>query len=196
MGSRRQGAQLNSHSRQPPENRMPALDINMIESLSRELHPPHTNLMAETEVCPWTLFLTMGLTLLKGLMPHVPQMLPLLVTDPEMRSRAEETFMSPEFQENIEQYFVENIKSDIQAPLNRQIIKSSETIMYMVKLMNNFFDYFMGGASAALSGALTGNGVDQTDDMPRSGSGSGLNIAGFDIMQGLEFIRTLYNLSK
>ena len=29
---------------------MPALDINMIESLSRELHPPHTNLMAETEV--------------------------------------------------------------------------------------------------------------------------------------------------
>ena len=52
----------------------------------------------------------MSLTLLKGLMPHVPQMLPLLVTDPEMRSRAEETFMSPEFQENIEQYFVENIK--------------------------------------------------------------------------------------
>ena len=32
------------------ELRMPALDINMIESLSRELHPPHTNLMAETEV--------------------------------------------------------------------------------------------------------------------------------------------------
>ena len=32
------------------QNRMPALDINMIESLSRELHPPHTNLMAETEV--------------------------------------------------------------------------------------------------------------------------------------------------
>ena len=29
---------------------MPALDIHMIESLSRELHPPHTNLMAETEV--------------------------------------------------------------------------------------------------------------------------------------------------
>merc|ERR1712025_453776 len=119
-----------------------------IESLSRQIHPANTNLMAETEVCPWTLFLTMGLTLLKGLMPHVPQMLPLLVTDPEMRSRAEETFMSPEFQENIEQYFVENIKSDIQAPLNRQIIKSSETIMYMVKLMNNFFDYFMGGASS------------------------------------------------
>lgn len=31
---------------------MPALDINMIESLSRELHPPHTNLMSETEVSP------------------------------------------------------------------------------------------------------------------------------------------------
>merc|ERR1711936_752854 len=79
-----------------------------------------------------------------GLMPHVPAMLPLLVSDPEMRSRAEATFMDPEFQENIEQYFVENIKSDIQAPLNRQILQSSETIMYLVKLSNNFFDYFMG----------------------------------------------------
>ena len=65
------------------------------------------------QVCPWTLFLTMSLTLLKGLMPHVPAMLPLLVSDPEMRSRAEETFMSPEFQENIEQYFVQNIKVSI-----------------------------------------------------------------------------------
>ena len=55
----------------------------------------------------------MSLTLLKGLMPHVPQMLPFLITDPEMRSRAEETFMSPEFQENIEEYFVANIKVDI-----------------------------------------------------------------------------------
>ena len=27
----------------------------------------------------------MSLTLLKGLMPHVPAMLPLLVSDPEMR---------------------------------------------------------------------------------------------------------------
>ena len=62
------------------------------------------------QVCPWTLFLTMSLTLLKGLMPHVPQMLPFLITDPEMRSRAEETFLSPEFQENIEEYFVNNIK--------------------------------------------------------------------------------------
>ena len=52
----------------------------------------------------------MSLTLLKGLMPHVPQMLPFLISDPEMRSRAEETFLSPEFQENIEEYFVNNIK--------------------------------------------------------------------------------------
>ena len=65
------------------------------------------------QVCPWTLFLTMSLTLLKGLMPHVPQMLPFLITDPEMRSRAEETFLDPEFQENIEEYFVNNIKVTI-----------------------------------------------------------------------------------
>ena len=82
------------------------------------------------QVCPWTLFLTMSLTLLKGLMPHVPQMLPLLVTDPEMRSRAEETFMSPEFQENIEQYFVENIKVSLHSkviPITRTAEKKSES---------------------------------------------------------------------
>jgi len=191
MGSRRQGSELNSHSREQPENRMPALDINMIESLSRELHPPHTNLMAETEVCPWTLFLTMSLTLLKGLMPHVPQMLPFLITDPEMRSRAEETFLDPEFQENIEEYFVNNIKTDVQAPLNRQIIKSSETIMYIVKLMNNFFDYFMGGAGAALADGF-GNSLESSDNTPRSG----LAIGGIDVVQVLDFMRTLYSLTK
>merc|ERR1712223_301115 len=135
MGSLSHQVGEHSHS-QGEQNRhgrtMPALDIHMIESLSRELHPT-TDLMSETEVCPWTLFLTMSLTLLKGLMPHVPQMLPFLITDPEMRSRAEETFLDPEFQENIEEYFVNNIKTDVQAPLNRQIIKSSETIMYIVK---------------------------------------------------------------
>merc|ERR1712038_521147 len=149
---------------------MPALDINMIESLSRELHPPHTNLMAETEVCPWTLFLTMSLTLLKGLMPHVPQMLPFLITNPEMRSRAEETFLDPEFQENIE---------------------SSETIMYIVKLMNNFFDYFMGGAGAALADGF-GNSLESSDNTPRSG----LAIGGIDVVQVLDFMRTLYSLTK
>jgi len=166
---------------------MPALDLHMIDTLSRELHPT-SDLMSETEVCPWTLFLTMSLTLLKGLMPHVPALLPLVVSDPEMRERAEETFMSPEFQENIESYFVENIKSDIQAPLNRQIIQSSETVMYIVKLMNNFFDYFMGGAAQVLQ-----NDAGKTDNMPRS---SGINIAGMDVFQILDFVRTMYNLTK
>jgi len=169
------------------KSKMPALDIHMIENLSRELHPINTGLMQETEVCPWTLFLTMSLTLLKGLMPHVPQMLPLLVSDPETRERAEATFMSPEFQDNIEEFFVENIKSDIQAPLNRQIIKSSETIMYMVKIFNNFFDYFTNGAQAAMSGG------DATDEMPRH---SGISVGGFDLAQIFDFARTIYNLAK
>ena len=46
---------------------MPALDLDMIGRLGRDLHTTsHTGLMAEDEVCPWTLFLTMALTLLKG----------------------------------------------------------------------------------------------------------------------------------
>ena len=83
------------------------------------------------------------------------------------------------------------LQSDVQAPLNRQIIKSSETIMYIVKLMNNFFDYFMGGAGQALADGF-GNSVDNTDNMPRSG----LEVAGLDVMQVLDFMRTLYNLTK
>ena len=46
---------------------MPALDLETINHLGRELHTGTTaGLMAEDEVCPWTLFLTMALTLLKG----------------------------------------------------------------------------------------------------------------------------------
>ena len=74
------------------------------------------------QVCPWTLFLTMSLTLLKGLMPHVPALLPLVVSDPEMRTRAEETFMSPEFQANIEEYFVNNIKVHYQGDSTLRIL--------------------------------------------------------------------------
>jgi len=170
---------------------MPALDINMIETLGRELHPAHSGLMSEGEVCPWTLFLTMSLTLLKGLMPHVPQLLPLVVSDPDMREKAEATFLSPEFQENIERYFVENIKTDIQAPLNRQIIQSSETVMYLVKLANNFLDYFSGGATATK--VKGGNDLGTTDNMPRA---SGFNIGGLDLFQIMDFARTLYNLTR
>jgi len=170
---------------------MPALDLSMIDTLSRQLHPT-SDLMSESEVCPWTLFLTMSLTLLKGVMPHVPQLLPLVISDPETRMRAEETFMSPEFQENIDQYFVQNIKSDIQAPLNRQIIQSSETVMSVVKLVNNFVDYFMGGAKSVLDNGGN-NDVGATDNMPRS---SGISVAGMDVFRIMDFMRTMYNLTK
>ena len=62
--------------------------------------------------------------------------------------------------------------------------------MYMVKLMNNFFDYFMGGASAAIAEGFS-NSVDRTDDAPR-----GLTVGGFDVVQMLDFVRTLWDLSK
>ena len=83
------------------------------------------------------------------------------------------------------------LQTDVQAPLNRQIIKSSETIMYIVKLMNNFFDYFMGGAGAALADGF-GNSLESSDNTPRSG----LAIGGIDVVQVLDFMRTLYSLTK
>ena len=47
-------------------NNMPALDINLVQQLGRDLHSVSPGYMGEDEVCPWTLFLTMALTLLKG----------------------------------------------------------------------------------------------------------------------------------
>ena len=44
------------------------MDLNIVERLGRELHTTHTTgVMGEEEVCPWTLFLAMSLTLLKGI---------------------------------------------------------------------------------------------------------------------------------
>lgn len=163
---------------------MPALDFSLIEQLGRDLHTTSPGVMSEDQVCPWTLFLTMALTLLKGVLPHVPRMLPVLISDPEMRERVAETFTSEEFINNIESYFVQNIKNDIQAPINRQIIKSSETIMY-------FIDVFEGLAKSFFSASGdSDNDVGTTDNKPRSDSNFGM------LENVLNFAKVVYNLSK
>jgi len=163
---------------------MPAMDLTLIESLGRDLHSHSPGYMGEDEVCPWTLFLTMALTLLKGVLPHVPKMLPVLISDPEMRQKVEDTFTSQEFMDNLENYFVENIKTDIQAPLNRQIVRSSETIMYFVDLMDNMLTTFMGPQD--------NNDLGKTDNRPRSYLNNNLGYLG----EVFNFARTLYNLTK
>ena len=60
--------------------------------------------------------------------------------------------------------------------------------MSVVKLVNNFFDYFMGGAKG-----LMDNDAGTTDNMPRS---SGISIAGMDVFKILDFMQTMYNLTK
>jgi hypothetical protein len=37
-------------------------------------------------------------------------MLPVLISDPDMRQKVEDTFTSQEFMDNLENYFVDNIK--------------------------------------------------------------------------------------
>ena len=46
--------------------KMPGLDLALIDQLGRDLHTSTPGLMSEDQICPWTLFLTMALTLLKG----------------------------------------------------------------------------------------------------------------------------------
>ena len=45
-----------------------------------------------------------------GVMPYVPKVLPAVIPDPAVRRRAEEAFLSEDFKNNIESYFVDNIK--------------------------------------------------------------------------------------
>jgi len=167
---------------------MPALDINLINQLGRDLHNVSPGYMGEDEVCPWTLFLTMALTLLKGVMPYVPKVLPAVIPDPAVRRRAEEAFLSEDFKENIESYFVDNIKNEIQAPLNRQIIKSSETIMSVIDMVETLMNAFLPTQTDA-------NGVNDkgtTDNKPRAyDTGYGGTIS-----QLVNFAQTLYSLSK
>lgn len=168
---------------------MPALDIDMVSRLGHDLHPAQTGGLAEGEVCPWTLFLTMALTLLKGVLPHVPRLLPVFVSDPDLRERAAATFESEDFKNNIEEYFVQNIKTDIQSPLNKQILKSSETVMYAVELLNNLITAFMGPENKDFEG----NDIGTTDDKPRTG---GLANDMGQLGQMFEFAKTIYNLMK
>jgi hypothetical protein len=166
---------------------MPALDIEMVSRLGHDLHPLSNGLggLAEGEVCPWTLFLTMALTLLKGVLPHVPRLLPMFVSDPELRERAAATFDSEDFKNNIESYFVENIKADIQSPLNKQILKSSETVMYAVELLNNLVTAFMGPEQQ--------NDIDVDEGL---GSGDKPRAFGNNLGQMFEFAKTIYGLMK
>lgn len=173
---------------------MPALDLSVIDQIGRDLHPSHPGMLSEGEVCPWTLFLTMALTLLKGVMPHVPRMLPVLVSDPEARLRAQETFESEDFKNNIEKYFVENIKTDIQAPLNRQILRSSETVMQTVDVMNQLINTFIGAPSASSKDDFSGdtNGLGDENDSPRNFGLMNPNT----LSQLFQFGQTLYRMVR
>ena len=73
-------------------------------------------------------------------MPHVPRMLPVLISDPEMREKVSDTFTSQEFMDNLEGYFVDNIKviyipicNELQVFLYSQGVK---TINFLVHFTN------------------------------------------------------------
>ena len=54
----------------------PSLDLDLVQQLGRDIHSHGNSLnsvMSEEEVCPWTLFLTLTLTLLKGSLPYIPK---------------------------------------------------------------------------------------------------------------------------
>ena len=88
----------------------PGLDLDMAQKLGRELHSHGVggpnSVMTEGEVCPWTLFLTLTLTLLKGSLPYLPKVLPAVISDEATRERAVRILESDDFQNNIEKYLI------------------------------------------------------------------------------------------
>ena len=76
-------------------------------------------------------------------------------------------------------------QNEIQAPLNRQIIKSSETIMSVIDMVETLMNAFLPAQSDA-------NDKGTTDNKPRAyDSGYGGTIS-----QLVNFAQTLYSLSK
>ena len=55
----------------------------------------------------------------------MPRMLPVLISDPEMREKVSDTFTSQEFMDNLEGYFVDNIKVCSTVGANRGLIRGS-----------------------------------------------------------------------
>ena len=66
-----------------------------------------------------------------GVLPHVPRMLPVLISDPVMRQKVEDTFTSQEFLDNLEGYFVDNIKvSFFHIPVHKGKRKFEKTLIF------------------------------------------------------------------
>lgn len=161
----------------------PGLDLDLAQKLGHELHSHGgpNSVMGEGEVCPWTLFLTLTLTLLKGSLPYLPKVLPAVISDEVTRERAVRILESDDFQNNIEKYFVENVKTEIQAPMNRQIMQSTEAIKYMVDLIKGFSSIFFPAAS---------HDPNVIYDEPKS------YYQPSTLEQVINFAQTLYQLSK
>ena len=93
-------------------------------------------------------------------MPHVPRMLPVLISDPEMREKVSDTFTSQEFMDNLEGYFVDNIKViDIPAFCNelRFYMYRAKTINFLVHFANIMalgdisFPFFQGHSTTCVN---------------------------------------------
>ena len=75
---------------------------------------------------------------MKGVMPYVPKVLPAVIPDPAVRRRAEEAFLSEDFKNNIETYFVDNIK----VLKDDMILKCSKHNYIYGKLGQKLFEFF------------------------------------------------------
>ena len=84
------------------------------------------------------------------------------------------------------------MQHEIQAPLNRQIIKSSETIMSVIDMIETLINTFMPAFSQTTSDTDGVNDMGTTDNKPRSYYGN----YGGTISQLVNFAKTLYNLSR
>ena len=81
-------------------------------------------------------------------------------------------------------------QNDIQAPLNRQIVKSSETIMYFVEMMDKMLTTFMGPHHG------NDNDIGSTDNRPREYSSYYGNNYFDTAGQILNFAKTAYALFR
>ena len=62
------------------------------------------------KVCPWTLILTMAMSMMKVVLPHYRSILPYITDDVEAKIAVETMLASPDFDKHIEKFFIDDIK--------------------------------------------------------------------------------------
>lgn len=75
--------------------------------------------------------------MMRVVLPHYRSILPYITDDQEAKASIELMLSSPDFDQHIEKFFIDDIKDNLQGPINEKMMKSGELANQMVTLAGN-----------------------------------------------------------